>query len=299
MEIRSKAACTAALIDFDLSIPETAWEFGAGLTATDTLGEVRARVSSTVCTDAAEVAIDATADALDAEAAMRLSTSVIVGIKVFVDAPVVGTVFSGVAAVTWMGVDAAVEVEEVEAGADGADAADGSDGAGLLDEGSGDEVVGFWVDVAVGEGAGELGVEAGADGAFVDEGALVSVVLDGEGEAVGAWVGSVAVELVGDGVAEGEGEGEGEEAFVGAGVDVLVGVGAGAAEVVGEVAGEEDTGVEDVGTVEEPDVGAEVVEEGDVEGAGAAVGVVEDVGAVVLVGEVGEVGVDDWLACTP
>ncbi len=85
------------------------------------------------------------------------------------------------------------------------------------------------------EGAGELDVEVGADGAFVDEGALVSVVLDGDGEAVGAWVGAVAVELVGDVVAEGE------EAFVGAGVDVLVGTEPELPRTYGEV--------------EEPDVG--------------------------------------------
>ncbi|WP_416358171.1 hypothetical protein ACLNGM_09790 [Aureimonas phyllosphaerae] len=169
--------------------------------------------------------------------------------------------------------------------------------AAVLDEGAGDDAAGGWVDVAVGEddeGAEELDAEVGADGAVAEEGALVSVVLDGDGEAVGAWVGAVADELVGDVVAEGE------EAFVGAEVDVLglVGVGAGDVEDVGDVAGEEEVGVEDVGAVEELDVGAEVVE-----GAGAAVGVVEDVGAVVPVGEVGEVapevGVDDWLACTP
>lgn len=82
-------------------------------------------------------------------------------------------------------------------------------------------------------------------------------------------VGAVAVELVGDVVSEG--------AFVGAGVDVLIRVGAGAAEDVGEVAGEEDVGVEDVGPA--------VEDAGDV-GAGEAAEV--SAGAVEGVGEVAE-----------
>ncbi|WP_062018220.1 hypothetical protein [Aureimonas sp. AU4] len=172
------------------------------------------------------------------------------------DAGAEGTVALGL-----VGVEAEAVGLVVEEGAEVAVSA-----AAVLDEGVEDNAVGFWVDVAVGEddeGAEKLDVEVGAEGAFVDEGALVSVMLDGEGEAVGAWVGAVAVELVGDVVAEGE------EAFVGA------------AEVV------------EVGDVDVAGAAVEVV--GDVEGAVP----VDDVG-VELVGDVVlDVGVDDWLACTP